>query len=221
MPASALVVGSMMPDFEYFIKMKLSGRFSHTLPGAFVFCLPVAFVVLVAFHIIIKKPLIDNLPRPMYGRLTPLRDFDFIASLKKHPLVYVMCLLAGIFSHLLWDSFTHANFMERHVAWLSYPVSLPGFGSYPVFRYLQHLSTVLGGAYIVYFFCRLPHTGKINKPNPYFFSWVALLTAIIYGLRWWYGFQSLGDRVVALISALFLSLLMVCWFFKYNTAKFR
>ncbi|MEB0248571.1 DUF4184 family protein, partial [Mucilaginibacter sp. 5B2] len=37
---TALVVGSLTPDFEYFIRMKVQSDYSHTLPGLFWFDLP-------------------------------------------------------------------------------------------------------------------------------------------------------------------------------------
>jgi hypothetical protein len=213
--ASALVVGSMAPDFEYFIKMKLSGRFSHTFPGAFLFCLPVAFLVLVIFHLIVKRPLINSLPTAIFARFTALRDFDFIASLKKYPLNYLACLLVGIFSHLLWDSFTHAHhYMVDHVQWLSYPVAIPGLPKWPVFRYLQHVSTCVGGLYIVYFLYRMPALPQINKPNYFYFTLVFLFTILGYAARAYFGFEYLGDHVVSAIGALFLSIIVVSLIFK-------
>ncbi|GIV35879.1 MAG: hypothetical protein KatS3mg032_0258 [Cyclobacteriaceae bacterium] len=208
--ASALVVGSMIPDFEYFLKMKLSGRFSHTLPGAFVFCLPAAFVVLVIFHVLVKRPLINSLPSMFYARLTTLRDFNWIASFRKHPLSYTGCILVGIFSHLLWDSFTHANhYMVEHLPWLSYPVHLTGLPAWPVFRYLQHISTAVGGFYVGYYFYKLPAAKANNAVNYRFLVPVFFLTLAAYAVRSLFGFEYTGDLVVSVISALFLALTIV------------
>lgn len=211
--ASALLVGSMTPDFEYFIKMKLSGRFSHTLPGAFVFCLPVGFLVLALFHLVVKRPLINSLPTYFYSRLIRLRDLNFINSLREHVMAYVACLLTGIFSHLLWDSFTHANhFMVRHLAWLSLPVNLPGLPNLPLFRYLQHLSTVAGGIYLLYFFHRMPKEKQTNQMNIRYWISVVLCTLLIYWVRANFGFEYLGDKVSSAIGALFISLILISIF---------
>src|SRR5262245_44725270 len=48
--ASALVVGTMAPDFEYFLRLRPFASISHTLPGLLVFCLPAGAAVLAAFH---------------------------------------------------------------------------------------------------------------------------------------------------------------------------
>lgn len=206
---SALVIGSMTPDFEYFIKMKLIGRFSHTLPGVFIFCLPVGFVVMTIFHLIVKRQLINSLPSYFYSRLIPLRDFDFIVSFKKHFFTYTACLLTGILSHLLWDSFTHANhFMVRHIAWLSYPVNLPGIPTLPLFRYLQHISTVLGAVYLMYFFHKLPHQYVQNKVNSRYWLAVVTISLLVYLIRANQGFEYFGDRVSSAIGSFFIALVV-------------
>lgn len=209
MSASALAVGSITPDFEYFIKMKLSGRFSHTLPGAFAFCLPVGFALLAVFHLIVKRPLINALPSYFYARLARLRDFNFISSVREHPLLYAAYLLTGIFSHLLWDSFTHANhFMVRHIDWLSWPIALPGYGPMPLFRYLQHISTLAGAGYLIYFFHNMPAHDEKNTLHFTYWVFVLIISLVIYLLRARQGFQYLGDQVVSLISAIFISMIL-------------
>jgi hypothetical protein len=57
----------------------------------------------------------------------------------------LISLLAGIFSHLFWDSFTHSyGFMVRHVAFLRM-TTFEVYGSVrPVYNLLQHLSTIIG-----------------------------------------------------------------------------
>lgn len=62
MSATALVVGSMSPDFEYFFRMKMQSELSHTFQGIYLVDFPLSFVVILAFHSVIKKPLIDNSP---------------------------------------------------------------------------------------------------------------------------------------------------------------
>ena len=51
---SALVVGSMMPDFEFFMRLSFGKNIGHTLAGIFLFCIPVGLVVLFLFHKLMK-----------------------------------------------------------------------------------------------------------------------------------------------------------------------
>lgn len=47
---SALIIGSMAPDFEYFIRFSTTRTISHTIPGVFTFCLPAGFIVFLLYH---------------------------------------------------------------------------------------------------------------------------------------------------------------------------
>lgn len=218
-PVSALVIGSMSPDFEYFLKMKLTGRFSHSLPGAFLFCLPVALITLVVFHKLIKKPFINSLPTYFNSRLVYLRSFELVPSIKQYPFTYLFCLLIGIFSHFLWDSFTHANhFMVRHIAFLSSPITITGFPTLPLFRYIQHGSTVLGAVYIIYFFHSLPKAVVRNSMNWHYWLYVMLIALIAFAIRASFEFEYLGDIAATAISSLFLSMTLVSLYFNIRSS---
>jgi hypothetical protein len=52
----------MSSDFEYFFRMKMQSEISHTFLGIFLIDFPLGFVVMFAFHEIIKKPFIENSP---------------------------------------------------------------------------------------------------------------------------------------------------------------
>lgn len=214
---SALVIGSMTPDFEYFLKMKLSGRFSHTLPGAFLFCLPVAVVTLIIFHKLVKQPFINSLPTYFHSRLIALRDFDLISSLRKNPLSYLSCLLVGIFSHILWDSFTHANhFMVKYFSFLSSPITVSGLPRLPLFRFVQHGSTFIGAVYIAYFFHSLPRVTVKNQISFRYWLSVILVGMVAYMIRASFEFEYLGDIVATAISCLLLSMILISILFKVH-----
>ena len=53
--------------------------------------------------------------------------------------------MLGISTHLLWDSFTHPNtWLYCHWSLLSQPLDLPILGPVPVYKILQHASTMVG-----------------------------------------------------------------------------
>ena len=56
--ATGLIVGSMCPDFEYFIRMKVQSSISHTFLGLIVFNLPIGLLATFLFHEIIKNSLL-------------------------------------------------------------------------------------------------------------------------------------------------------------------
>jgi membrane-bound metal-dependent hydrolase YbcI (DUF457 family) len=144
---AALVVGAFAPDFEYFIRLSPGGGFGHTLLGAFVFTLPLALVVLWIFESAVKAPFVSLLPEGLELRLSPyLGKFRFLPPVRL--ALIVLSILAGIATHILWDSVTHGNrWPARHWPFLREPVRL--LGSIPWFKVLQHGSTILGVAVLL------------------------------------------------------------------------
>lgn len=141
---SALLVGTMAPDFEYFVRLRPGGGWGHTIPGAFGLSLPLGLAVLWLYHAYAKAPIVALLPNRVQRRLGPsLQPFRFRGI--RRFLLIVLSLLAGIATHLLWDSFTHSrNWVFRHFGLLRRHILVPGFHLMQVFSFLQIVSTVAG-----------------------------------------------------------------------------
>ena len=107
--ATALIVGTMSPDLEYFFRMKIKSDYSHTFQGIFLIDFPLALVVMFLFHQWIKRPLIDNLPSFFQERFQELKKSDWIFYFKNNFIKIVYSFLLGTLTHLLWDSMTHWN----------------------------------------------------------------------------------------------------------------
>ncbi len=139
---SALVVGSMAPDFEYFFGVTRTT--SHAMPGIVIFTFPLALAVLVLFHTLIKWPLISLLPRGLQARVIgPARRFRLLPATRF--LAILVSLALGIATHILWDGFTHVDGWAvvrspslRHFMWV------PAHRPMHVFVVLQLASTLLG-----------------------------------------------------------------------------
>jgi hypothetical protein len=157
---SALVMGAIAPDFHYFVGFGSNARPSHSLPGAFTICLPSALLALWLFHRVLKLPLISLAPEWHQQRLARFAS-PFRFGPPKRFCFILISLLAGIFSHLFWDSFTHGyGFMVRHVALLRV-MPFEAYGSFrPVYNLLQHLSTVIGTGVLVVAYYRW----SVNAP---------------------------------------------------------
>ena len=57
----------------------------------------------------------------------------------------VFSILAGIATHILWDSFTHSGYwISDHLHFLHTIVSMPLFGPRPLFGILQYFSSAFG-----------------------------------------------------------------------------
>ena len=137
---TCLVIGSMAPDFEYFLRVKLASSISHTLVGLFVFCLPVTLASAWLFHRLIKRPLVHVAPQAIGTRLAGFAE-------RPWQLTWgcILAALVGAVSHDLWDGFTHYEMWgPQHIAWLREIVHVPGIGAMVRCRVLQHGSTVVG-----------------------------------------------------------------------------
>lgn len=153
LPLSALIVGSMAPDFPYFLHLSTHYQYGHTWPGLFWFCLPAGLVVLWLFHALLKLPLLALLPSSHQARLMATCDFRF-GPARQFALI-VLALLLGAVTHLVWDSFTHAGgWSVAHFAILRAPVIDSAHGTVFVFKILQHGSTVLGAAWLLIWYRR-------------------------------------------------------------------
>lgn len=141
---SAVVVGTVAPDCEYFLRFEARGGYGHTIPGAFLLSLPLALLVLWTFHAIVKEPLVRLFPESIRSRLAAqTRRFRF-GGIRRFLLIVVSALI-GIATHILWDSFTHDHaWPTRHWLLLRQTVHVPVLGSIPYYRFLQHASTIVG-----------------------------------------------------------------------------
>lgn len=138
---SALIVGTMAPDFEYFMHGRLIGRLSHNLQGAFEFCLPASLIVLAAFHWILKRPVVALLPNSVQRRIV-FRDFEFWPLSRF--LLICASILIGTATHLVWDNFTHSGrWAVEHIAWFQQSTTFFGH-SMVNYKVAQNLSTLLG-----------------------------------------------------------------------------
>lgn len=140
LPLVPLVAGALSPDFEYLVWLKPAGRNFHSLAGVLFVCLPASLAAVALF---------DHIVRPLVARRFPRTIGAPPAAGSGRWMPVVAAILAGAASHVLWDAFTHrSDFGVQAFPALLQPVSLPGGGSLPRYRLLQHASSVLGLALI-------------------------------------------------------------------------
>ncbi len=148
---SAVIVGAMAPDLDYFLNLDITGRWTHTLAGTFEFSLPLAVIVLAVFHLVLKRPAVALLPRRVQQRIE-IQPFRFWPI--QRLLLIVGSALIGIATHLAWDSFTHGQgWMVDRIGWLQSQHLILGH-SWPNFKFAQHGSTVLGLVLLILWFQR-------------------------------------------------------------------
>jgi hypothetical protein len=146
---SALVVGAVAPDLEYFLRMSPQGRYGHSLAGLFLFTLPLGLLTLWLFHAFVKAPFVELMPDSLARKLA-IRGGKFRFGGASRFAMILVSLLVGICTHLIWDSFTHGNtWTTRNLHVLGRQVHLGSIGFVPFYKVLQHLSTVVGLAILL------------------------------------------------------------------------
>jgi hypothetical protein len=179
---SALVIGSMVPDFVYFLPLGVARFQSHSLAGVLWFCLPVGLATYLVFHLLLAAPLVSLLP-PIADRLAPRRP----RTLPRAPwLAVCVSLLVGALSHVAWDAFTHEGTpVVRALPWLEIRfVSIAGY-RVVAYKVLQHMSTMVGllvvAAWTARWMARTPRleTGHARvRPAHAVVVWASMLVAV-------------------------------------------
>ena len=179
---SALVVGSMAPDFEYFLRLSTRHSFGHTLPGLFLFSVPAGLVGLWIFHALLKLPLLSLLPESHQRRLLPLAREEFRFGPARRLGLILLSLLLGAVTHVAWDSMTHPEgWTVVHVPWLGRVIGRTPVGELFVCRVLQHMSTAFGLAGLAWGYGRwLRRAAVVELPVPARFSGRTKIRLLFY-----------------------------------------
>lgn len=217
--ATGLIIGSMTPDFEYFIRMKVQSDYSHTLPGLFWFDLPLGLILSFIYHSIVRNSFINNSPVFIQKRLNKFNSLNWIKYFLLNWFIVSISVLIGAFSHLLWDSFTHETgyFVERS-SLLKGTIYLKGL-TMPVYKVIQHLSSLVGGLIIAIAFLTTESTAIATIVNiSKYWLFIVLITLTIVLLRLFFGLQlsQYGNLIVTIISAGFTALILTPLILKEN-----
>lgn len=158
---AALIAGAIAPDLPYFQRLPVSAEswyepfvnatYSHSFQGMLLVGLP-SVALLLGIYYLIRGPIVDLLPcelvtstrrRSARGTTWNLLGWGLISA------------LIGLFSHVLWDSLTHGG------GWLSSLGFLQGtvLAGIPSSRWPQHVSSVLGLAFLALWIFRRFKTG--------------------------------------------------------------
>jgi len=149
--ASGLIIGSIIPDFESFIKWDEHKIYSHTWLGIFWFDLPLGIIVAFLFHGIVRNSFIYNLPAFIGDKFEVYTSFYWPAYFRKHFIIVIYSLLIGITSHLLWDAFTHLNLADpdatdSNIYW----------AGMRLYIFLQYSTSLIGLFIVAWYILKIP-----------------------------------------------------------------
>lgn len=140
---SALVIGSMAPDFNYFVQNSAQGHFGHTLMGLFLFCLPLSLLFYALYHLIFKRSLYE---------LLPSIDKELLKDFLTHEKISIsflgilsLSIFIGAMTHVFWDGFTHSyGWAASRWEFLQSTVVATQWGELKLYKVLQYSGHLLG-----------------------------------------------------------------------------
>jgi hypothetical protein len=153
LPLAALMIGSMTPDFAYFLPGEPLRELTHSVVGLFWFCWPVGLVAWLLFVRVLEQPTLALLPESWQARFAAS---DRELSLRALALASAAVVL-GAATHIDWDAFTHRGTAIVDALPALHSVAFYYHGwRVRWFTVLQHLSTVVGVLILLYWAWRLP-----------------------------------------------------------------
>lgn len=208
---TGLIAGSMTPDFEYLLQMRLHGHVAHTITGIFGFDIPVGLALAFLFHNVARNSLFDNSPTVLKSRLCVFTQFNWNKYFKTSWGTIIISIMIGAASHIFWDSFTHAHgFFVKKLPVLSNSLTILGINIH-YYRILQHFSTFIGTLVIVYAIFSLPQDRGIKgKFNLEYWGLFCFVTVAIIAVRVFVGIEYplYGNLIVTTMAAGLMSLVL-------------
>ena len=137
LPLSALVMGAVAPDAPVYLPVGVSYETTHSARGVAVDAV-IGLILLGLWFTLLRDAVVD---------LTPYLRRRVPAEARLGRRAWLLAPLAaavGAGTHVLWDSATHDwGFLVHELAFLR-----EQYGPVPVYRWLQHVSTVVGSVVV-------------------------------------------------------------------------
>lgn len=133
-----LILGSMVPDLEYFIALQPSSTIGHTPMGILAQGIPASMGLWLLICFCVATPFLALIPLPNVDRQLFQEKINFWRRARLINLGISIAI--GALTHIFWDSFTHPT------GW--FVVNLPSlqtkFGSLEVYKLFQYGGGVFG-----------------------------------------------------------------------------
>lgn len=207
---TALIVGSVMPDLESFIKLRPEKNFSHTWEGFLYLGIPAGLLLSFFFHNVIRDPLITNLPAFLQKRYSKFIGFNWTERFRKHWPVVIVSLIIGGASHFFWDSFSHPrSWFMSFFPQLRGNITRPDGTLQEIPYLIQYINTILGVLIIFYFVVKMPANQPVIYSRYFIPFWIiAFVVAIaIFAVRMDLLIDnSLDGLIITFVSAILFGL---------------
>lgn len=175
---TGLVVGSMIPDLEYFIHFSDTSYVSHTWAGLFWFDLPAALITCFIFHNLVRDELIVHLPKPLLLRCVHCLSFNWNAWFRKKWVAIIFCIVVGTATHIIWDYLTHETTSSIEQTSYIQNKTIPAKSTVVYYLYWG-LNSVIGMALLAGAFWKMPHPKEWKMISPAKNYWLLILVITI------------------------------------------
>ncbi|OMF36720.1 hypothetical protein BK133_08735 [Paenibacillus sp. FSL H8-0548] len=113
---TGLILGSMSPDFEYFVSMQPFRSIGHSVLGLLLLVLPACIAFSLVFHRIVKPALPELLPD--IGSMKPYAAYlnrPWSLATWQEWMRFILSVIIGFLTHVFVDHFTHSSgwFVQR------------------------------------------------------------------------------------------------------------
>jgi len=228
---TGLILGSMSPDFEYFIVLEPYQSIGHTWQGLLLQALPLCFLIALLFHCVIKRAVSLHMPSwyDINSKLySMVQNNSWSLRSLRQLLIFIVSVSIGFYSHLLVDACTHQlGFFVVRTDWLQQL-----YANIPVYKWLQRGLSLLGLAAeaMILFFIIKRQTTKITemdhtavqaisfKQKSLFWCSVAVIALMTTGAKILLTSSTnmLGIAVVAPISGFMLGVTVASSLYKFR-----
>jgi Domain of unknown function (DUF4184) len=220
---TGLIIGSMVPDFEFLFLLRESDYTGHLWPGILLFNIPAAIFCAFIFHLFVRNSLIVHLPLFLRRRFAAFLNFNWTEYFKQHYLAFIVCAAAGVATHIFIDAFTHkSGFMARPAWFFQAEIKLFIF-PLPVYFILQLLTSLLGGLYICWYVLKMKkETGRPYNSRPvayWFVFFIAVLVVLLLRFTVTTAYRTHEDSIIAATGSLLYALLLVSGVFYKKTGR--
>jgi len=158
---TALMIGSMAPDFGYFFSHEASRTLTHSFISLPTFTLPAGLLVWLFYVVLLEKATITLLPDRWHTRFAHTEAITSSLVVRAS-----IAILLGAATHLVWDAFTHRDTFVTD-AWPALLGPTPGFSWLPIYHFLHGLSSAVGLVILVFWARHLHRQPARSQIRPY------------------------------------------------------
>ncbi|GKU80466.1 DUF4184 family protein [Paenibacillus sp. L3-i20] len=227
---TGIVLGSMSPDFEYFIALEPYQTIGHSTMGLIFQAIPLSIVFAFLFHYLVKSAIAAHMPAwlGIDRRAQQLiRAYPWRMNKISNWIVFIISVVIGFYSHVIIDGFTH---LTGYFVMRSTFLQLEVIG-YPLFKFFQHGLSLLGlsiqAIFVLLLFKRTKPAGDTCsvsvRDKILFWITVAVVAVIVVGLKFSLTTSTnyIGMGVVSLLSGIILGIIVAASIYRVRLFKNR